>query len=95
MIDEPETDKEDSDYEYAIKIKKVLNGYLLTGHFGEYTVRNDMVISERADETISENPELVAGYEMLWEVLEYFGLYGSKHDAERIRVVIVKREADE
>ena len=39
-----------------------------------------------------EMDELKSGEEMLWEVADHFSLGGSKHDAERLKIVREKRD---
>jgi len=39
-----------------------------------------------------ESDELKSDEELLWHVMEYFGIGGSKHDPERLRIV---RENDQ
>ena len=40
-----------------------------------------------------EADELKSGENLLWRIGDYFAILGSKHDAERLRIVRVKREA--
>jgi len=39
-----------------------------------------------------EGDGLKSGEELLWWIVDYFGFGGSKHDAERIRVVREKQD---
>ena len=39
-----------------------------------------------------EVDELKSGEELLWEVADHFSLGGSKHDAERLKIVREKRD---
>jgi hypothetical protein len=66
---------------WSITIEKTGTGYILdtpepTDELGKCWVRED-----------NENDELQAIERVLWDILTYFGHYGSKHDSERIRIV--------
>ena len=70
--------------DYKLIINKVENGYILSYEDelnDETKIVRKIVIQE------DESDELKAHEEMLWQVIEYFGFYGSKHDKERIRVI--------
>lgn len=71
---------------WTIQIEKTQTGYILdtpepTDELGKRWVREE-----------DEEDKLKAIEAVLWDVLNYFGHYGSKHDAERIRIVREKRE---
>lgn len=66
---------------WLLKIERVQNGYHLKGS------ETDIVIDE-------DDGELKAMESVLWEVLEYFNMQGSKHDPERIRIEIKKQRSD-
>ena len=70
--------------EWRLIIKKVGNGYILRGHFGDSDFETEVVheVMEGEDAEI-DTMELV-----LWDVIEYFGMCGSKHDKRRLRVRI-------
>ena len=83
--------------EYRISIVRGDNGYLL-----EYEDENEDGSPRTIFEVIQDGPDnqaltgaLKSGEELLWWVMDYFGFGGSKHDAERIRIVRVKREEEE
>ena len=71
---------------WTITIEKVGSGYIL-----EVPVPNDELGKKWVREEDGED-ELKAIETVLWDVLTYFGHYGSKHDDERIRIVREKRE---
>ena len=52
---------------------------------GEVIYREEYIQDDEGD-------ELKSGEELLWYVLEYFGLGGSKHDPERLRIIREKKE---
>ena len=70
-----------------LTIERVSNGFL---------VRNEEDLSV----TVFQEPDddyfsiVEAGHGMLWEIIDFFGLYGSKHDAKRLAVRIEKQEID-
>lgn len=65
---------------WSLQIIKVSNGYMLYEDDGESVIQD------------SDTDELKSGEELLWAVMEYFDFGGSKHDAERLRVVREKGE---
>jgi len=62
-----------------LKITRVSNGFFLEGNDGNWLIQD-------TDDPLKSTEEL------LWDVTEYFLLGGSKHDAERIRIVRGKKE---
>jgi len=60
---------------WSLTITRIDNGYML--HGSDY----DSVIED------VESDPLRSGEELLWNVMDYFDLRGSKHDPERLRVV--------
>ena len=67
-----------------LKIERVLDGYIFTDSddFGDEV----NVIEE------DDNDELAGIEKLLWRIVDALGFYGSKHDAERIRIIRQKRE---
>ena len=66
---------------WKLEIERVSNGYNLRGKFGDSDIVLTMVIED------GDMDELYAPERLLWEVLDYFNVGGSKHDTERLRVV--------
>lgn len=84
MTEDPEPEvKEDPDYEYSLKIKRVNNGYILS-YWNDYGVYTEDVIEEGDEEDYSNTVDIKSGLELLAFVLDYFGLDGDKHDKKRI-----------
>lgn len=86
-------DYTNEDYTYqpwGIDIRRADNGYVCRcyGADTEYVE----VIQEMIDNDISEDVEKVAMYNLLWTVLDYFDQGGCKHDKERIKINIEKRD---
>ncbi len=64
-----------------LRIDRVSNGFILTMPGEEFeTATVTEVIAE------SETDELSAGQELLWNIMDYFGLCGSRHDAQRLTI---------
>jgi len=77
--------EEEKDKDWYLKITRVLNGYVLEGDSGEDFIQKTVIEDKEEDELSSHE-------KLLWEVMEYFNLGGTKHDKERIKVVREKNE---
>lgn len=62
--------------EWGIEIKRVANGFSIKNNDGEVTV-----IEEKDDDVVP------AAEALLWHVIEFFNLGGTRYDKERVRVV--------
>lgn len=64
-----------------LRIERVANGFILKslGETEEYYIDTEVI----AD---AEDDELSAGQELLWRVVDYFNLGGSRHDAQRLTI---------
>jgi hypothetical protein len=71
---------------WRITIEKVESGYILDVPEPDDELGKKWVREEDGED------ELKAIEAVLWDVLGYFGHSGSKHDAERIRIVREKHE---
>jgi hypothetical protein len=71
---------------WSITIEKVDTGYILDTPEPNDELGKKWVREERDDD------ELYAIERVLWDILTYFGHYGSKHDAERIRIMREKNK---
>lgn len=71
-----------------LTIDRVGNGYILTvtekDEFGEKVKSEQFVYT---DDEASDIPETEAAYYLLWSIIDNLGVYGSKYDAKRLRVV--------
>ena len=69
-----------------LTIERVSNGFLLKddGEESSVTVFED---NEKAD-----FPDRESGYHMLWAIIEFFDLRGTKHDSKRLSVVFDEQE---
>ena len=65
-------------------ITKENNGYSLTLKGGDCEGTTTDVFQEKSDSSGGENKEHLV--EMLYEVLDHFAEYGSKHDKKRLKV---------
>ena len=70
---------------WSLEIIRVDNGYILTAPDYDGLGMAEWVIEDGEDTAGLIN--LTSGENLLWEVMEYFGFGGSKHDGERIRIV--------
>ena len=66
---------------WKLVISKEDNGYILKGRFGDTDIESKVVIEDK------DNNELDSGETLLWQVIEYFNIGGSRHDKERLRIV--------
>lgn len=73
-------DVEEKPFVFRLTIDKVDNGYILEGE-------NFHVVHEE-----DERDRLLADEKMLWSIMDFFGIYGSKHDPERIRIVRERKD---
>lgn len=69
-------------------IERISNGFIIEG---ESLIEGDEVIEKQVIEE-DEIRDCKSVQKMLYAVMEYFGLEGSKHDPERVRVEIVRRK---
>lgn len=84
--------------EWSMKIIKVQNGFICkwyepSGFDGDDLLKKQLVFEDKEDE--GEYSELYSGEEMLWFLIEHFGLFGSKYDKKRLRVNIEEQKQDE
>jgi len=77
----------------GVEIEKVDNGYIVSipnfidGNGNEYAA--NFVYEEDEQDKFGD---LKAFSEALWELVDFFGQYGSKHDAKRLRIKIEDKE---
>lgn len=79
--------------EWRLTIKKVNNGFILKGVFGESDEETEYVLSEKlSGETVNDaSQECVV--EMLQMAKEYFACYYSKHKKTNVVVDIVETDS--
>lgn len=70
--------------DWKLEIKRVNNGYVLKGKFGD----NEIVSTYLVEEKDEENSELEAMKQLLWEVKEYFAVCYSKHNKKNLIIEI-------
>ena len=80
--------------EYYLKITRASNGYILSWDEEIETADENHPLIETQEWLIesSEGDELREHERLLWEVMEFFGFGGSKHDEERLRITREKRD---
>jgi hypothetical protein len=78
---------------WQITIQKAQNGFILKWdeQIDDNTYRPMSHVFEERD-NIKTDHDCQAIQHMLYEVLDYFGVSGSKHDEERIRIEILKQK---
>jgi hypothetical protein len=81
QLSEKLSNKED---EWKLTITSEMNGYVLEGDIEG--IKHKWIIEE------DEKDSLAADEKLLYEVMNYFGFQGSKHDSERLRVIREKKE---
>ena len=80
---------EDKEMEkWRLEIEKADNGYILRGEFGCSERISEMVVEECDEDSLG------AIEAVLHEVLDYFGMRGSKHDEERILIGRQERDSE-
>lgn len=75
---------------WSIRITKADNGFVL-----DYDEEIEEGVYRRthiAVEDPEDGNECVTTQKLLWEIMEYFGLCGDKHQNERVKVIIEKAE---
>ena len=72
--------------DWKLEIVKVHNGYILRGKCDA----DDVPFVEVIEETEEERGNLAAMSELLWFVMEYFGVFNSHHDEWMLDVKIKK-----
>jgi len=73
-----------------LTIEDADNGFVL--RYEDADTKSERFIAVEDDEHASEARN---GRKLLWAVMEHFGMFGSKHDDERIHVVIKDQELKE
>jgi len=81
-----------------LTIKQADNGYVLS--YSEITEHSDLVETRYiAIEDTDYKEDCVSGarltQKLLWEIMEHFQLFGSKHDEERCNVILRNKEGKE
>ena len=68
-----------------LAIERVENGFLIRNE-------EDSSITVFEDQEKADFPDRESGYHMLWAIIEFFDLRGSKHDSKRLSVVFDEQE---
>lgn len=75
---------------YEINIKRITNGFILSWE-EEYADDSGKTFTQQEVIEDSDKDDLKSGEELLWRIMEYFNLGGSKHDEQRITVERTKK----
>ncbi len=76
--------------EFAIKIKRVENGYILTYFDEETNLEKIVAIEDCNNFNCAKRCEQETLKKVLHEITEYFGIYSSKHNATNLYIGIKK-----
>ena len=79
------TKTRNNEEDWELNITRTDNGYLLEST--DYDTEGNAIIRKHVIQDCEQN-ELKSHRELLWEVMEFFNFMGSKHDNERLRIVI-------
>ena len=77
--------------DWKLEVIRVDNGYLIKI---PEEVEDGKIIEKKIVIQNDEKDEIKSHEDMLWEIMEHFSFYGSKHDKERIRVVRETHDGD-
>ena len=82
--------------EWKLEIRKVNNGYVLRGKFGDSELITEEVIEEKDEDIYSQDSnryllayDLTAMKDVLYLIMEYFGTFHSKHNRRNLEVRII------
>ena len=77
-----------------LTITQADNGYILDYYDEEIKEQRFIAI-----EDVSQGIDTISGarltQKLLWEIMEYFGIFGSKHDTEKIKIVLENENGKE
>lgn len=75
---------------YEINIRRVDNGFILSWE-EDYADDSGKTFTQQEVIEDSDLDELKSGESLLWRIMEYFNLQGSKHDNQRIFIERMKQ----
>lgn len=78
--------------EWKLEIRRANNGYILKGRFGDSEIISEEII-ELDEKDI--NIDIHTMQKVLWTVMEYFGVYYSKHSKKNLVINIEKNKENE
>ena len=79
--------------DFRLSITSVENGFMIQGRFGENDYESTVVVADKEDDwNALATVNFTSAEGLLWEIIDYFSLGGSKHDKYRIRVVKEKQD---
>jgi hypothetical protein len=80
----------ENDFEWSVKIIRVENGFIINRNTlpdeGDSMVQDIVVVQAIDDDFLS------AGREMFFELMDFFDLWGSKHDDKGLKISVVPRD---
>lgn len=91
FVDDHDGDNRDAPFEWYLHIVRTLNGFIIDGLDGTIVFEDG---PERAGDTGAFSwGALESGEKLLWHIIEYFNVQGTKHDPARLTVAIEKKRA--
>ena len=75
--------------DYTLEIKRVSDGFIIRHRnegFEDYEETPGVVPTIESVVSDSDLDELSSGQELLWRVMDYFGLGGDRYDKERLTI---------
>lgn len=72
--------------DWKLEIKRVANGYILKGKFGD----SDIITEEVIEEGNTSDTSLETMRDVLREVKGYFGIHYRKHNKQNLEILIVE-----
>ena len=76
---------------WNLKIIRADNGYIVVGTWDSDMERAEVITETVDDELPVDDPDKIAMYNLLHEIIDYFGMAGSKYDEYRLSVTFEKR----
>ena len=84
---------EEPDFRWLMGIEKADNGFIFYADSGG--TKYKQVLQEQESNVDNNQAEVILTRQLLWEVIEYFNLYKSKHEKYKVEVRILENETGE
>ena len=83
---------EEPEFRWLMGIEKASNGFILYADSGE--TRYKQVLQEPDSHVDNNESEVKLTRQLLWEVIDHFNLYKSKHEKYRVKISIIENETE-
>lgn len=81
---------------WNLNIEAVNNGYILTGNEDEETGNKPKTVFEEKEEIQDDNlNESHVVRRMLYEIMNYFGIFNSKHKKYKLEIIVTDQNGHE